>query len=225
MEQSSTALPLAWIERIFDRFTTRYGSRFLDMWAALDPNDLKRAWAEELAGLSGEEIKRGLEKCKFLNFPPTLPEFFKLCRTVQKLSPESAFYDAVDQMAKREKGDDTWSHPAIYWTAVRIGAFDLRNNTWQIIKARWTVEFEKVMNNSSWPPIPKAVDLLPKPGQTSISREEAAKRVEEIRKQTGNQNSVSSREWATRILAKHAKGEKVSMIIERFAHEALEVFP
>lgn len=38
-------------------------------------------------------------------------------------------------MARREQGQDVWSHPAIFWAAVTIGAFDLRNMAFKAIEA------------------------------------------------------------------------------------------
>ena len=180
MDQStSPALPLAWVERLFARFSAMYGAKFLDMWANVDKDMLKQAWTEDLAGLTPDEIRRGLEVCKTKTFPPTLPEFIGFCRPV--LDAERAYYEAVGQMAKREGGTDRWSHPAVFWTASRIGGFDLRNSNWASIKGRWSALFAEVMSAGVWPEIPPKREALPAPGQQSISREEAAERMAQVK--------------------------------------------
>lgn len=96
-----SVLPDSWIEKVFSRMSSMYGTLFSDRWRDCDLNDVKAAWAEELAGFSdnpecyGLALKAMVEECKF---PPTLPEFFALCRNSYsriklveleyKLSPE-----------------------------------------------------------------------------------------------------------------------------------------
>lgn len=83
----ASALPSPWIDRLFGRFALMYGKHWADLWAGL-PGEadevmaaVKRAWADDLAGCNGEQIRRALEHCKANNkFPPTCPEFVSLCR-------------------------------------------------------------------------------------------------------------------------------------------------
>jgi hypothetical protein len=78
-----SVLPDSWVEKIFSKMSSLYGTLFSDRWRDCDLNDVKAAWAEELAGFSdnpecyGLALKAMVEECKF---PPTLPEFFALCR-------------------------------------------------------------------------------------------------------------------------------------------------
>lgn len=44
------SLPIAWIDRIFDRLTVRYGDRFLNRWKGIDMNAVRFDWADTLAG-------------------------------------------------------------------------------------------------------------------------------------------------------------------------------
>lgn len=199
-----------------------YGAKFLDMWASVDKGMLKQAWSEELAGFTADELKRGIAECKTRNFPPTLPEFIGLCRAKAKITAESAFFEAVEQIVKRERGDDTWSHPAVYWTAAKIGAFDLRNNPWQTIKSRWTAEFDKQMANSSWPAIPGHMQSLPAPGQQSISRDEAKKRAAELGINVKTEaDKKNPKAWAERIFEQYAQGLYDLDIGLKLAEEAL----
>jgi hypothetical protein len=75
------ALPSAWVDRLFDRFAAMYGKHWFDLWADVPMADVKDAWQTDLAGFSGEQIRKALDHCKTNNtFPPTCPEFAGMCR-------------------------------------------------------------------------------------------------------------------------------------------------
>ena len=119
----SSALPEPWIERLFARFEAMYGARFADAWKGCSIAHVKAVWAEDLGGFSRDELAAGIAGCRSRDWPPTLPEFMKLCRP--PIDHQAALLEAIEQMARRESGRDRWSHPAIYWAAVKIGSYDL----------------------------------------------------------------------------------------------------
>lgn len=88
-----TALPLPWATKLIECLHLLYGTRFSQAWEGIDKAQLAQAWAEELAGFTGEELATGLAACKSKPWPPTLPEFIVLCRPW--LEPEAAFRAAV----------------------------------------------------------------------------------------------------------------------------------
>jgi hypothetical protein len=47
------SLPIAWIDRIFDRLTVRYGNRFLDRWKGVNMDAVRYDWSSTLAGFEG----------------------------------------------------------------------------------------------------------------------------------------------------------------------------
>jgi len=84
-----SSLPKEWIEKIFERMSLTYGSRFTSMWAAVDAEKLKAHWARELGGFAEvpEAIGHALDHMPD-DRPPTLPEFRKLCcNAPRKLPP------------------------------------------------------------------------------------------------------------------------------------------
>lgn len=171
-QANPSALPESWVERLFLRFSAMYGSKFADLWRGCDLTSVKGLWAEELAGYSADEIKRGIDCCKTRDWPPTLPEFLKLCRP--PVDFERAFVEAVKQISLRDSGRDEWSHPAIYWAAVEIGAFDLRNSSWSGIGKRWTAALSAQLAKQSWPPVPQRMAALPAPGEGAPRPERVA---------------------------------------------------
>jgi hypothetical protein len=103
---------------------SHYGARFADAWRGCDMEAVKADWALELGHYSPAELRRGVEGLKTRDWPPTLPEFLKLCRP--PIDPEAAFAEAVREMRKRiDNGLDEWSRPEIFWAAQSIGWFDL----------------------------------------------------------------------------------------------------
>lgn len=145
----STALPSAWIDRIFERLLAMYGRKFADMWGCVDTASLKSTWAEALSDLKPEEISRGLAACLTREWPPTLPEFRGLCRTV--VSYETAFTEAAMRWPSREG----WTDPANYWAAACFGR-DIGILPYASIKARWKDALDRARANPR--PIPEPVE-------------------------------------------------------------------
>lgn len=217
-----SALPDEWVERIFQRMENFYLSLWKDRFGDIPRERVKRAWAEELAGYSAAEIKRGLDVCRKMKFPPTLPEFLTACRP--PIDPRADWMEACEQMRIRlqGKGEDRWSRPQVYWAAVAIGQFDLNQNSWEQIRARW----EKALIEAKSDPIPEYRAALPKPGQATTSREEAGKRLREIADKTGisiSTTGIGDTKWAVRLAEREAAGESLSSIQSSYWREAMGV--
>ena len=86
-QPKSSALPEEWIERLFARFEAMYGARFADSWKGCDLRNVKIVWAETLGSLSRDELSAGIAGCMTREWPPTLPEFVKLCRQPDPSAP------------------------------------------------------------------------------------------------------------------------------------------
>lgn len=202
---------MKWVERIFERLATMYGSVFLDMWSSMDPDLVKQCWADELSGYTADEIAAGLAACKGKSYPPTLPQFLMLCR--RPVDPEAAFYEAARQMARRGTGADEWPSPAIYWAAVKIGAFDMRNATWATIKRRWTDVLDEMLADSNLPQVPERVPLLPEPGRTLMRGGGVRAFVDHL--QRGDREG-----WARKTFRRWEAGENVpEHLIKAAEHE------
>jgi len=80
-----TALPSEWISALFKRFQVRYGHKFTGSIDGLEEMAVKE-WAEGLAGLTGAQIKKGLDTWKE-PWPPSLPEFMEACLDEQSKHP------------------------------------------------------------------------------------------------------------------------------------------
>ena len=182
----STPLPRALIERLFARMAAMYGNKFADMWGCVEPDTIKETWATDLAGFSNDELARGLIACRSRDWPPTLPEFRKLCRPVPAY--EAAFYEAVEQMRKRDAGEDVWTHPAVYWAAVGVGG-DLRSQSYSTIKSRWQQAMDRayadVTTGARPGVVPSSRPAIPAPGHDTPTREFVRSKLDEMRRMLG----------------------------------------
>lgn len=89
-----SALPDAWISKIFAKFEARYGSLFIDRWKDCNMANVRETWAEELANFEDkpECIGHALKVLATSKFPPTLPEFLEACRQAPRKEPPALRY-------------------------------------------------------------------------------------------------------------------------------------
>lgn len=222
MNQLSTStdpLPMAWIEKLFERMISLYGHKFLDMWREIDLHGVKATWAQELGKLSRDEIARGANALSQQEWPPTLPQFIKLCKP--SIDAIAAYYEAVNGVVAREHGNmGEWSHPAIFWASVKIGAYDLKHQAYSAIKGRWESALSEEMAKSAWSAIPEPMIALPAP--PPASKEVAERYIAETQVIKDQESKVDHKLWAKRIMERHRAGDKTLTHIQiSFAKEAL----
>lgn len=173
------------IEKLFQKMEDRYGSLWVSRYGSLPRERVKRTWAEDLADMTHNELALGMNRCRDLKWPPTLPEFRELCRPA--VDHEGAYWHAVTQMSNRERGTaEAWDSPVIYWAAVRIWP-ELKTLPYPAVKRRWQLTLDAVlaeMQAGSLPAeIPPRRAELPAPGRATLSRAEALARLATLRSQ------------------------------------------
>ena len=214
-------MPRTWIERLFDKMLLSYGKKFTDQWMGADPDKLIAHWADELATFSREELSRGYAALEARDWPPSLPEFKRMCRP--PLDPMVAYYEAVNGVNARERGQKgEWSHPAIFWAAAGM-AYDLIHLTYTAIQARWERALKEQMEKGEWAAIPEVAVALPAPGKGRTDREQAEKMVAQY---MASAKPAEGRDDHTRWIGKileRAKRKDVTLpaIALRMAREAL----
>lgn len=206
---------------MFDKMLLDYGKKFVDQWAGADPDKLIGHWSRELTGYSPEELKRGYDALSSRDWPPSLPEFKKMCRP--PVDDVQAYYEAVYGVQARDKGEmGTWTHPAIYWAATRL-AFDLKSMSYSQIKDRWIKALHDEMEKGAWEKIPAPMLTLPEPGKADLSREKAAKMLNELGAGEVLKPKTDHKLWAKRIIQRRDEGDKfVTPLQIKFAEEALQ---
>lgn len=221
---STNPLPASWVEKLLHKMLLSYGKKFTDQWGATSTDELVEHWAQELAGYLPLEIARGIKALETKDWPPTLPEFKKLCRS--PLDPVKAYYEAVAGVQARAAGEyGKWSHPAVYWAAMPL-AFDLGSMTFSAIKPRWEAALDEQVARGEWEEIPQPMLALAAPGKSMPSRQQAAEMLRKLKATTVvkvGPDGNNPKRWARLILERAAAGEDLLPIQVAFAKEALEV--
>lgn len=83
----SSAFPDSAIDRLFARFEAMYGAKVGEAWKGCDLRNVKAVWSETLGAMNREELAAGIAGCMGRDWPPTLPEFVKLCKAVNANLP------------------------------------------------------------------------------------------------------------------------------------------
>lgn len=214
------ALPKSSIDALFTKLLAFYGSKFLDMWANTDIDEVKKIWATEIRKLTTEQMRVGYEQLATRKFPPTLPEFIELCKPAIDLT--GAYYEAVNGLGQRERGEiGTWSHPAIFWAASAM-SFDLKSQTYSAISKRWEKALQAEMSKGEWSTIPMPAIALPAPGKSLTDRQEASERLKQYNAGGILAPKTNHRAWIKAVLERAAKGDTALPGISiRFAKEAM----
>lgn len=218
---STEALPEAWIERLLDKMLLSYGKKFLDQWGGVDTDKLVKHWAQELASYTRDELARGYAALESREWPPTLPEFKKLCRP--GIDSAAAYQEAVEGCRARERGEiGNWSHPAVFWAASAM-AYDLKQLAYAVIAKRWETALHAEMSKGEWSAIPTPALSLPAPGKALTSRQEATAMIAQYNAADILKTSRSDhRAWIPAIFKRQEAGDTTLPGISiRFAKEAM----
>lgn len=175
------------IEKLFSNMFMLYGHRMDNMYRVkagtpeeekAEQQKLMAFWHSKLCDMTKDEFLRGVKALDRQEYPPTLPQFIKLCRP--DIDANVAYFEAVKGMRERSRGEKgTWSHPAIFWAAASM-TFDLLNASYQQIEKRWKAELAKQLEKSAWAEIPEAHKALPAAEADRISKEEAKQLLQKV---------------------------------------------
>ena len=127
--QTATALPLAWVEKVFRKLTVVYGRDFMARWEGQEINDVIEDWAEELAGFVNwpEAIAWALKNLPDSK-PPTVLEFRALCFKAPKPERLALPEPAADPAFAKQVLGQVSRKPAgvnVYTDWIRRGLADL----------------------------------------------------------------------------------------------------
>lgn len=216
----TNAIPNSWVEKLFERMAGLYGNKFLDMWGKTDLLQVKAIWAQELGKLTKDEIARGANSLINQDWCPTLPQFIKLCKP--DIDSVAAYYEAINGVVTREHGEmGEWSHPAIFWASVRIGAFDLKNQSYSAIKNRWEKALSEEISKGQWPVIPAPQLSLSAP-TIKFNKQIADKYISESQIIKNQESKTDHKLWAKKIMRRYKDGDKTLLHIQILkAQEAL----
>lgn len=171
----STAL----LDKFWGRMSEIYGHRWVSSYGAA-PSD---TWARGLAGMTGEQLGRGLAACLKSGdeWPPTLPGFCKLCLTIPGIpSEDDAWADAV-QIARRWKHPHQCQHAAVWHALSQIG--DFHGIGEDVLEARFRKNYQQAVRMLATggklepipQPLPAPQDVKPIPAPAEVREAALAK--------------------------------------------------
>ena len=74
---NKTGIPISWVSALFAKFQVRYGHKWVSVIEGIEETAVTE-WSQGLAGLTGEQIKFGLDNLTD-DWPPSLPTFRNAC--------------------------------------------------------------------------------------------------------------------------------------------------
>ena len=95
------SLPRALVAMVWQLMSSLYGHKWVSSYGAeVDPDHV---WAATLYGLTEVQIRHGMRQCvdQALDWPPSAPEFRKLCTDASSVSWEHARIAAADRDQQR----------------------------------------------------------------------------------------------------------------------------
>lgn len=143
----ANAIPKKWVEVLFEKMTSVYGSRFADLWRGADVEVTKRVWGIELAKLSSQQMKAGSDNITQLVKSPTLPEFIAHCKQART---EQAAHTALKIEQATRASDETIE--ANLPRIKRAAAHSMNRSAGSVAWAFEFVETGKSRNGLSLPP-------------------------------------------------------------------------
>jgi hypothetical protein len=168
-----------------------------------------RVFAEE--GITPAHLVVGLRECRrqYREWPPTVPQLADACNP--PVDAAMAYHEALAGLEARGKGEvGVWSHPAIFWAATGLSR-DLASQPGQFMKDRWAAALKSQLARGTWEPVPPPRVLLPAPGKSQTSPDEAQRMLAKLGASgiTKTANSkIDCKAWAKKIIERNELGDK-----------------
>lgn len=177
------------ITQIFALFRINYHNQYYSAFSDVElVNQAKRLWLDSLRHYSVECLLKAarqvIEQSEYL---PTLHKMIEACNAQEDETglptSQKAYREAC--LAPHPKAQQAWSHPAVYLAGVATGWYELENQaehlSWPAFKTHYENYRRKALRgeNLDIPPI----QTLPKPGQSSLSKDERLEALRKIRKE------------------------------------------
>lgn len=135
-----TPQPTETISKLWRLMTEVFGYRWASAYGTTDQSG---TWGKGLAGLTAEDIGRGVRRVIELgmDWPPSLPEFRKLCEP-----DENDLGLPTMELAYRAASCRDWSlHPAVYHAAKIVGQWELEQKPEHITRPLFAKAWETVV--------------------------------------------------------------------------------
>ena len=174
------------VSKVLTRLRAMHGDAFDRRWAGVEIADLRDTWAAGLAGISGQELAAGLRAAAAHRWVPTLPEFAAMC---QPWRDPLAGFELAQQLMRQLVAGQPADWPAVWlWSAARRMGGDMLALPWAKAAGRWESAVSAARRDADAGRLPAIVPefvpgntlVLPRPGQTRITPEEAVRKLKAL---------------------------------------------
>lgn len=160
------------------RMAAIYGHKWVSAFPTEEAVEVaKREWQLGLKKIRLQDITHAIQHCKrYVEWPPSLPEFLGYCATDKALPSVSIAYREACQAAYPNTPHE-WSHPAVYHAATAVGLFELSHKPESVTKPLFERAYEIVCRR-----VREGEDLskpIPKSIQSQTSQKSDPKHVKE----------------------------------------------
>jgi hypothetical protein len=168
---------------LWGQMASKYGHRWTSQYGAEPWNDrgagAGNVWQHDLGGLTRQDLERGIERCMERDdaWPPTLPEFRRLCLPRPEdfgvPDEEEAFMEAAGRAHPCAPQHD-WSHPTVVAAFRRMGRHRFHELERREARRAWHTVWRRVVRQYMAGRLDEAEIALPAPKDSSAPPEPAS---------------------------------------------------
>ena len=155
--KKSDPMPAHWVAGLFARFQALYGHRWTSAIDGIEEQAVA-AWADTLAGITGEQIKSGIDTLA-CEWPPSAPQFRLHCLYASGVPrPDQALDLITSATYKSGTLRERYIHPAVLAAATQVDVYELRRQNAHDVHKNFYPVYESLLQTChDWPPECEAI--------------------------------------------------------------------
>ena len=171
--KKSDPMPAHWVAGLFARFQALYGHRWTSAIDGIEEQAVA-AWADTLAGITGEQIKSGIDTLA-CEWPPSAPQFRLHCLYASGVPRPAQALDLITSATyKTGTLRERYMHPAVLAAATQVDVFALRRQNTHNAHKNFYALYESLLQTChDWPPECEAItdNVEPRRSSPDVARE------------------------------------------------------
>ena len=155
--KKSEPMPAHWVAALFARFQALYGHRWTSAIDGIEQQAVE-AWGDALAGLTGEQIRAGVDTLAD-EWPPSAPRFRLHCLYASGVPRPAQAWDLIAS-AKYKAGSlrERYIHPAVLAAATEVDVYALSRQNATNVRKDFDSVYESLLQAChEWPPEREAI--------------------------------------------------------------------
>lgn len=159
-ENSPSQLPSSFLPEWVAALFVLFQAYWFHKWTSCVPNELVyetaiSEWSRALNGVTPEQAKDAIEQAKALDWPPSLPEFLKLCRKSAGVPTYLEAYENAREIlsnraffSEAERNRTPFLHPAVELALNRMSTFEFRGMQDRDVDTSWRDIYEQAVKET-----------------------------------------------------------------------------